>query len=321
MKKLLRISRINFEDKYMIEPVDRYIGWGITKNCTYNCKYCIYSCKNNNIFSSLSQLKIACDYFNNISSDKSWIAVYGGEPTTHPNFLDVVDMYKFNVKIYTNLYKDIGYLDELVKTKHKKLRILTSIHPKRTKIKELLNKVEFLLSHGATVEIKCMFTGEDDEFSFEGFKFFRNSINDPNFRILPRTVYTKLPNHEEYGWYFSELFLKAREIAGKDLLFEFLYDDGEWIIHDKYDLQFEDSDLSKHIEYKHLVCDGGDKYISVLDNFNIYPCCRYDEDFYNQKPLGNVLTNPYYRFKKQICKLPFCFPPEEDFLLKRRIIS
>jgi len=319
MKRLRDISRIEYQDNYMIEPCDRYIGWGITKNCTFNCRYCIYSCKNTNEFSTKDQLTVATTYFNNISTDKSWIAIYGGEPLTHPHFLHAINNYKYNVKLYTNLYRDISYLQELIASCNSKLRVLTSFHPHITNIKQLDQKITILLNAGATVEVKCMFTGEDDELSFKAFEYF-NSVNIPEFRILPRTIYSILPGETEYSWYMSELFNKARKISGKDLLFKYTFNNGTSEIHDKYDLQFNDSNINDYTRYKMLICEAGNKYISVLDNFNIYPCCRYDEDFYNQKPLGNVLTNPYYDFKNQICKLPFCFPPEEDFLLSRKVL-
>lgn len=312
--KLKNIERINYSN--ILENCDLFIDWWVTKNCNWNCSYCLFHCRNTNKFNTLSDTKTACNYYNSISTITSWLSLFGGEPLTFPYIESIFDLYNYNIRIYTNLYKDKYYLKQLAISCKGKLKFVVSFHPARTNLVRLTEKIELLLSHNCIVQVKCMFTGQDDDYSYNSF-IYLNSIKDDNFSVVPRTIYTNIYG-SELKWYLSDSFLKARNIAGKDLLFKLTYDT-KTEIWDKYDMQFFDTEINDYKLYNHIICNAGKNYLSIAENYDVYPCCRYNEEYYKQPPIGNVITNPP-KLKRTICKLPFCFPPEEDFLLKRIVL-
>jgi len=78
----------------------------LTNQCNRNCPFCIAQKNTNktkNSFLSLSNVEKAIDFCK--QEDIKTIALTGGEPTLHPNILEIAKMFRsngFDVAIYTN---------------------------------------------------------------------------------------------------------------------------------------------------------------------------------------------------------------------------
>lgn len=78
----------------------------LTNQCNRNCPFCIAKKNTNktkNSFLSLSNVEKAIDFCK--QEDIKTIALTGGEPTLHPNILEIAKMFRsngFDVAIYTN---------------------------------------------------------------------------------------------------------------------------------------------------------------------------------------------------------------------------
>ena len=89
------------------------IMWQITTACTYSCSYCpkeLHTGKSNLI--NLEELKIFLDKFNN---KLFTINFSGGEPTIHPQFIEVAKLLKSkNIKTLsdTNLSRSVRFYEE-----------------------------------------------------------------------------------------------------------------------------------------------------------------------------------------------------------------
>ena len=78
-----------YSSKFLLSN-NMQVYWGITNNCNLNCHYC--SKHRNEIFYDLEYVSNIIKFINNLSDIKStlFLKLFGGEPTIHPNILDIV---------------------------------------------------------------------------------------------------------------------------------------------------------------------------------------------------------------------------------------
>lgn len=92
----------------------------ITNDCNANCSYCFNKDHKKNDFINVKQLKQFLKFNKDITSKKS-VHVMGGEPTVHPEFFDIMKMFKkYFHKIYVftngiNIFNNKKILKEFIK--------------------------------------------------------------------------------------------------------------------------------------------------------------------------------------------------------------
>jgi len=127
-----------------------YIGCFFTLNCNLKCSYCINSFGNNNNFSKT--MISGADWIrvlNRLNShDDLPITIQGGEPSMHPDFIEIINNIKpeLNIDILTNLCFDVDEFIKKVDPQRLKRKapyssIRVSYHPSQMKLDVLISKV------------------------------------------------------------------------------------------------------------------------------------------------------------------------------------
>jgi len=108
-----------YSSKFLLSN-NMQVYWGVTNNCNLNCHYC--SKHRNEIFYDLEYVSSIIKFINNLSDIKSilFLKLFGGEPTAHPNILDIVKSIsnKINIELQTNLMLDTELLKKIIKVKN-----------------------------------------------------------------------------------------------------------------------------------------------------------------------------------------------------------
>ena len=162
----------------------KIIQWEILDFCNYDCFYC--GLHNNSRF--CTNYKDVVDYLNkNIPTSifPTIPQLFGGEPTIHPEFWNIVERFKVPFGIYTNLSKPIEFWKNLISFKNIH-HIYCSCHYNSIKDKdEFEKKISFLsdeLKEKLTLNIMLEST---DKYLFDLFDSFKD-------RCI--CVVTKIPN-------------------------------------------------------------------------------------------------------------------------------
>jgi len=116
--------------------------WILTNVCNYECSYCNAVpgqgklLKSNKLVPPSEQdvWRQVLDRLSIRKIGKFDIQILGGEPTTHPNFNDIISALTNNnnckeIEVFTNLSKGKETLSELITTNGKKLRFIAAYHP------------------------------------------------------------------------------------------------------------------------------------------------------------------------------------------------
>jgi MoaA/NifB/PqqE/SkfB family radical SAM enzyme len=129
--------------------------WAVTNNCNYKCDYCVLSkCEK---YSNEETCNKIIEFYNYINKTKKLILVlFGGEPTIHPLFLDILNKLNAAPKIFTNLSKNISFLENIVNINNN-VEIITSYHHRITNINNFIDKIKFLVENVKFVRIKIMY--------------------------------------------------------------------------------------------------------------------------------------------------------------------
>jgi len=114
-------------------------SWELIDMCQYNCSYCSAINFNVNKFKDQPHLKTAWKVFIRALSLKSMkasftVEILGGEPTLHPDILNIVDKLCSNekclkVELITNLAKPLSFYQKFNKLGNNRLVIQPSYHP------------------------------------------------------------------------------------------------------------------------------------------------------------------------------------------------
>ncbi|PPS21938.1 radical SAM protein [Brachyspira murdochii] len=127
-----------------------HINLSLSEYCNYQCSYCaaqVPPANKNSIFLSYEKIIETLNRFFIFDADEYFIVLVGGEPTIHPNFLDIVKyINNINKKIYlyiiTNATRNVDYFRILFNNANNiKLILKISIHLEYTKfdhIKEII---------------------------------------------------------------------------------------------------------------------------------------------------------------------------------------
>lgn len=113
------------------------IIWSITRHCNFNCFYCYPKSKDKHII----DITKVIDFILSLKNKSIHITITGGEPTTHPRFLEtikyladqcVIREKEISVLLLSNLSKSTNYYDEFFKiaenNKNISLKMFASFH-------------------------------------------------------------------------------------------------------------------------------------------------------------------------------------------------
>ncbi len=138
--------------------------WTITNGCTYRCSYCFYS-KDNKLssFSNKSDLLRAARTLLRLGRPGYQITLYGGEPTYHPHFQDLVEYLAasqapISLRVITNGSRSPDFFERLTSsTPVDHLGLIFSLHAEFAKFSKFKRLIEVTSSSGAAVGISVMY--------------------------------------------------------------------------------------------------------------------------------------------------------------------
>lgn len=151
----------------------RNIRWKIIKHCNYACSYCSSSSYLEK-YQICTNYKDIIDYLNKYNL--GYVRLYGGEPTLHPNFFELVSLFKNKIGMYTNLSRSMSFFKELIKIDKFKA-ITASFHYNGIEdIDEFLEKVDFLRKF-ITVYVNVLLENENTDDIIKYFNYFKSLDN------------------------------------------------------------------------------------------------------------------------------------------------
>ena len=114
--------------------------------CNLNCSYCVNEANPKENRHKEYKLAHADKWIEAINRMNRDVAFTGGEPTLHPEFIEIVNGIKKELKVivYTNLVWSDEFTDKLISNLNRPIEILASYHPssgKPEKIIEILKKL------------------------------------------------------------------------------------------------------------------------------------------------------------------------------------
>ncbi|MCP4975385.1 MAG: radical SAM protein [Maribacter sp.] len=125
-----------------VKKFDGYIRIYLTLECNLTCRYCVNQCH--------SKEKLKDDDF---VSAKKWITAInrenrdviftGGEPTLHPDFIEIVNSINPNihVKVYTNLIWSDDFTERYISELSRPIKLFVSYHPSGGKPEPFIGRI------------------------------------------------------------------------------------------------------------------------------------------------------------------------------------
>lgn len=195
--------------------------WALTVGCNYRCSYC--SCRKTfTPFSSFAELTHAVDVLLSLHRPAYKFTIYGGEPTCHPCFNDLLSyITAANAHVYfhiiTNASKGLDYLQHtfniLKKTDH---WLVFSCHLKFVHTEDFVKKVKAALDNGMRLNINLMMEPNNLQ-KLEKIATALIELRDEKYQFVVYPIYPYLdPNGN-----ISHEFTDAEEAIAKDIIAKF----------------------------------------------------------------------------------------------------
>jgi|GEM_PF-4166512 len=143
--------------------------WTLLRGCNYRCSYCSFSNKtrlSDETFSSKEDLLGAADKLISLNRPGYQITLYGGEPTYHPHFLDLLDYLveskaPISLRMFTNGSQSPRFFEKIVAIrKEAPFGIVFSLHLEHARIDNFRRVVEITAKAGIAVGVSLMFLPE-----------------------------------------------------------------------------------------------------------------------------------------------------------------
>jgi hypothetical protein len=144
--------------------------WAITKICSFRCSYCVYyKPRQGSEFSSREDLLHAARTLLRLGRPGYQITLYGGEPTLHPHFEDLLAYFvaadaPLELRMFTNGAQSAGFFERIVRTtKGFHFLVIFSMHLEFVNFKKFKQAVEITAAGGMSVAVNFMFVARHRE--------------------------------------------------------------------------------------------------------------------------------------------------------------
>ncbi len=138
--------------------------WAITKVCSFSCSYCVYyKPRRGASFSSRDELLRAARTLLRLGRPAYQITLYGGEPTLHPHFHDLLGYLMqadvpMELRMFTNGSQSERFFEQVVATPGKeRFLIIFSLHLAYVNFRKFKRAVEITAGAGMSVAVNFMF--------------------------------------------------------------------------------------------------------------------------------------------------------------------
>ena len=167
----------------------RTIRWTIVEFCNYHCPYCSTISQKFSSKDICLNWKDIVEYINRYKI--KYIKFYGGEPTLHPDILDIVSSINEKVGFYSNISRSLSFWKEIIKF-NKLLDLNCSLHFNEVKdIDEFCSKIHFL-SKKTRIYVNVLLENKNIYDIVKYFNEIRKIIEGTNSRVtLSKVVGSK----------------------------------------------------------------------------------------------------------------------------------
>lgn len=275
-----------YSSKFLLSN-NMQVYWGITNNCNLNCHYC--SKHRNEIFYDLEYVSNIIKFINNLSDIKStlFLKLFGGEPTIHPNILDIVKSIsnKINIELQTNLILDIELLKKIIKIKNIDI-FNVSLHYGLTNrdifFKNLNTLLEYSTNYNYTVLLNLMYEKDYNDLINKDYQLYdKISKAFYNFNVGISLVYHNIINeYDENIVNWANKTYKKFKQNGRSI--SIIFEDGTAEQSSFYRLKG-----MGYNKCRGMKCSCLKNNIYIDSNGDIYPCQTYFR--YLNKKYGNIL--------------------------------
>ena len=138
--------------------------WAITQGCNYRCSYCPPGNKTKfSNFSSKENLLRAAQILISLNRPGYQITLYGGEPTYHPHFLDILEYLIVSeapilLRMYTNGSRSPQFFEKMIEiTRDTPFRIIFSLQLEYAKFENFKRVIEMTAGAGMSIAVSLTF--------------------------------------------------------------------------------------------------------------------------------------------------------------------
>ncbi len=139
--------------------------WAITKVCSFHCSYCVYyKPLRGSEFSSRAELLRAARTLMRLGRPGYQITLYGGEPTLHPHFEDLLAYFMtvkapLELRMFTNGAQSAPFWERVVRiTTGFHFLVIFSLHLEFVNFAKFKRAVEITAGGGMSIAVNFMFT-------------------------------------------------------------------------------------------------------------------------------------------------------------------
>lgn len=140
--------------------------WSIAKGCNYNCSYCFDAKGKFGQFSSADQLLLGAEKLFKLNRPAYHITLYGGEPTFHPNCLQLIEFIgkskaEILLRLFTNGSQSTSFFEKMITScRDINVGMIFSLHLEHAAIDHVINVIEMTAGGGVHVGVNFMFKPE-----------------------------------------------------------------------------------------------------------------------------------------------------------------
>ncbi|MEI0703095.1 radical SAM protein, partial [Brachyspira intermedia] len=316
------------------------VNWEITSHCNYKCSYCFGNAgMNNPQFYSFEELKKIANKIFDIKRDYYNILLIGGEPTVHPNFLDLLKYFneldkKISLNIVSNGSKSIEYHKKLFESiKDKELLFNISVHLEQCRLEHIIDIIKLANEYNVYLILSFMLHPEKEDllekFLLEFIELRKKFYFDIMFMELRQPPlfdrnderYTdkhyKWIDNAKARWYEAIENSKAKKIifvSGVPINGYNIIKDGQII--NNVELDYGISIRNGLKSFAGFYCFGGNNFIYIHPN-GTYSGAIQCPKFAN---MGSLL-NDNLNFKFEVCDQYQCGCNSNDIIPKFRNVK
>ncbi len=275
-----------YSNKYL-STNNMQVYWGVTNNCNLNCHYCTKYKEEE--FYNLDYISYIIEFINNLSSikDRIFLKMFGGEPTIHPNIVDILKNINssIDVELQTNLTIDTPLLVNIINTKNVDV-FSVSLHygltNRNTFFKNLNTLFNYRFSYNYDILLNLMYEENYGELVAKDYQTYnRLSKLIPNFSVRINLVYHNVKNEYDYDT-IAWANTTRKRFGQKDRSINIVFEDGA-VEQDSF-LYVRNMNYNK---YRGMKCSCLKHTIYIDSNGDVYPCQTYFRQL--NKKYGNIL--------------------------------
>lgn len=282
------------------------VNWLLGRYCNYNCSYCWpYAHTRKKDHRDINTIKRIIDSIFEQARERGFdrfsFSFSGGEPTLHPNFIDIVKHIKTEkiskINLTSNCSRSISWYEKLIPYLND-FSVTASFHHEFANKEEFLKKIKFLKEHGARAQINIVLLNENFDLQVENAKYFYDNGISVQAKVQIDYIDGKTYEREYTDEQWDIIWNSFPRHSKQQYIFEMTDKDGNVYLVDNAERALG----LKFNRYKGWLCDAGYRSIILTEpkgNIMRHFMC-------NDSPLGHIDTGFKLYDKPRVCTTEIC---------------